>query len=76
MSSDIPLAVPLDDPGVRATGRAIATDRNELVRRGVTDPRDIAETQSKAAKALAATEGRGNGFTVRAGEKTWLARVP
>jgi hypothetical protein len=49
----IDLAVALDDPELRRIVQAIASDRNELVARGVSAPDIIALTQKRAAARLA-----------------------
>jgi hypothetical protein len=49
----IDLAVVLKDPGLRRIVEALASDPNEVIARGVTDPQLIATTQKLAADRLA-----------------------
>lgn len=49
----IDLAVALDAPDLRRIVQAIATDRNELIARGLTEPDLIEATQKRAAARLA-----------------------
>ena len=49
----IDLAVVLNDAGLRGIVEALASDPNEVIARGVTDPGDIARTQKWAADRLA-----------------------
>lgn len=49
----IDLTVALNDPGLRRIVEALASDPNEVMARGVTDPRTIAEIQKLAADRLA-----------------------
>jgi len=45
--------VVLNDAGLRGIVEALASDPNEVIARGVTDPGDIARTQKWAADRLA-----------------------
>jgi hypothetical protein len=49
----IDLAVVLDDPDLRRIVQSIASDRNELIARGLTEPDLIEATQKRAAARLA-----------------------
>ncbi len=49
----IDLAVVLDDPEIRRMVELLATDRNEVIARGVTDPDRIERTQKRARERLA-----------------------
>lgn len=49
----IDLAVALDDPDLRQIVRSLASDREQVVDRGIEDPELIDETQRLAAEALA-----------------------
>ncbi|MBA4158259.1 MAG: hypothetical protein H0X65_12385 [Gemmatimonadetes bacterium] len=49
----IDLAVVLDDPEIRRMVELLATDRNEVIARGVTEPDLIEQTQKRARERLA-----------------------
>lgn len=48
----IDLAAVLDDPGLLVTVRSLATDRDEVRARGISDPEIISMTQERAARRL------------------------
>lgn len=48
----IDLAIVLDDPELRTIVESMATDRDALMARGITDPRDIRDVQEHAARRL------------------------
>lgn len=49
----IDLAVALRDPGLRRIVQSLASDPNQVIARGVTDPQLVARTQKRAADGLA-----------------------
>jgi hypothetical protein len=49
----IDLAVALNDPNLRRIVESLASNRNEVIARGVEDPKLIEQTQKRAAERLA-----------------------